>query len=225
MFLITKNWYELLKEDFESENYKKLEKWLNLEYSNKTIYPEPKNVFNALNLIKFKDVKVVIIGQDPYHGPRQAHGLSFSVEKDVNIPPSLRNIYKELEDDCGCYIPNNGNLTKWAKQGVLLLNSVLTVEQNKPNSHKGRGWEEITTKIVNLLNEREEPVIFLLWGGNAKSIGKNINTQKHYVLTSVHPSPMSANQGGWFGCKHFSKTNDILKKIGQEPIDWQIENI
>lgn len=225
MFIITKNWYELLKNEFESESYKNLEKWLNYEYSHKIIYPEPKNVFNALNLVKFNDVKVVIIGQDPYHNPKQAHGLSFSVEKDINSPPSLKNIYKELESDCGCYIPNNGNLTKWAKQGVLLLNSVLTVEQNKPNSHKGKGWEQITTKIVELLNGRENPVIFLLWGGNAKNIGKIIDTKKHFVLTAVHPSPMSANQGGWFGCKHFSKTNEILKNLGETPIDWQIENI
>lgn len=225
MFLITKNWYDLLKNEFESDNYKNLEKWLNTEYNTKIIYPEPKNVFNALNLVKYKDVKVVIIGQDPYHNPKQAHGLSFSVEKDVNSPPSLQNIYKELHNDLGCYIPNNGNLTKWAKQGVLLLNSVLTVEQNKPNSHKGKGWELITSKIVELLNNREDPVIFLLWGSNAKNIGKNINTKKHYVLTAVHPSPMSANQGGWFGCKHFSKTNEILTKLNKTPIDWQIENI
>ena len=225
MFIITKNWYEKLKNEFESEQYKKLETWLNNEYNNKIIYPEPQNVFNALNLVKYDNVKVVIIGQDPYHNPNQAHGLSFSVEKDISIPPSLQNIYKELHDDVGCYIPNNGNLTKWAKQGVLLLNSVLTVEKNKPNSHKGKGWELITSKIVELLNQREKPVIFLLWGSNAKAIGKNIDTRKHYVLTAVHPSPMSANQGGWFGCKHFSKTNEILKKLHEEPIDWQIENI
>lgn len=225
MFIIKKNWYEKLKNEFDSLEYKKLESWLNHEYNTKTIYPAPQNVFNALNLVKFDDVKVVIIGQDPYHNPNQAHGLSFSVEKDVNIPPSLQNIYKELHDDLGCYIPNNGNLTKWAKQGVLLLNSVLTVEKNKPNSHKGKGWEIITTKIVELLNQRETPVIFLLWGGNAKAIGRNIDTSKHYVLTAVHPSPMSANQGGWFGCKHFSKTNEILRKLNQTPIDWQIENI
>lgn len=225
MFVIKKNWYEKLKDVFESNSYKNLEKWLNSEYASKTIYPRPENVFNALNLVKFDDVKVVIIGQDPYHNPKQAHGLSFSVEEDVNIPPSLQNIYKELHSDLGCYIPNNGNLTKWAKQGVLLLNSVLTVEQNKPNSHKGKGWEMVTGKIVELLNNREKPVIFLLWGGNAKNIGKNINTHKHFVLTAVHPSPMSANQGGWFGCKHFSKTNEILLKLNDTPIDWQIENI
>ena len=225
MFLITKNWYEKLINEFNSETYKKLENWLTQEYQTKTIYPKPENVFNALNLVKYDDVKVVIIGQDPYHNPNQAHGLSFSVEKDIAIPPSLQNIYKELHDDLGCYIPNNGNLTKWAKQGVLLLNSVLTVEKNKPNSHKNKGWEKITSKVVELLNARKDPVVFLLWGANAKAIGKNIDTTKHYVLTAVHPSPMSANQGGWFGCKHFSKTNEILKQLGKTPIDWQIENV
>jgi len=225
MLIIKKNWYDKLKHVFESEKYKNLEIWLNNEYKTKTIYPSPDKVFNALNLVKFDDVKVVIIGQDPYHNPKQAHGLSFSVEEDVNIPPSLQNIYKELASDLNCYIPNNGNLTKWAKQGVLLLNSVLTVEQNKPNSHKNRGWEIVTSEIINLLNKRESSVVFLLWGSNAKSIGKNIDTNKHYVLTAVHPSPLSANQGGWFGCKHFSKTNEILKKINKTTIDWQIDNI
>lgn len=225
MFLIKKNWFDLLKSKFETTQYKELESWLNHEYQNKIIYPKPENVFNALNLVKYNDVKVVIIGQDPYHNPNQAHGLSFSVENDVAIPPSLKNIYKELHDDMGCYIPNNGNLTKWAKQGVLLLNSVLTVEKNKPNSHKNKGWEQITGKVVELLNQRVDPVIFLLWGSNAKAIGKNIDRNKHYVLEAVHPSPMSANQGGWFGCHHFSKTNEILKKLNKTPIDWQIENI
>lgn len=225
MFLIKKNWFDLLKSEFETTQYKELESWLNHEYQNKIIYPKPENVFNALNLVKYNDVKVVIIGQDPYHNPNQAHGLSFSVENDVAIPPSLKNIYKELHDDMGCYIPNNGNITKWAKQGVLLLNSVLTVEKNKPNSHKNKGWEQITGKVVELLNQRVDPVIFLLWGSNAKAIGKNIDRNKHYVLEAVHPSPMSANQGGWFGCHHFSKTNEILKKLNKTPIDWQIENI
>ena len=225
MFLIKNNWYQLLKEEFEKEEYKKLEAFLNNEYKSKTIYPAPEKVFNALNLVKYNDVKVVILGQDPYHNPNQAHGLSFSIEKDINLPPSLINIFKELGTDLGCYMPNNGNLTKWANQGVLLLNSVLTVEKNLANSHKGKGWEKITSKIISLLNDREDPVIFLLWGGSAKQIGKNIDTNKHYVLTAVHPSPLSANQGGWFGCKHFSQTNEILKSIGKTPIDWQIENI
>ena len=224
MFPITKNWYNLLKEEFDSEKYINFSKWLNDEYMTQTIYPKPENVFNALNIVPFDKVKVVIIGQDPYHGVNQAHGLSFSVEKDVNIPPSLHNIYKELRDDLNCYVPNNGNLTKWAKQGVLLLNSVLTVRAGSPNSHKGKGWEQITSKVVELLNNREEPVIFMLWGGNAKALGKNID-DRHYVLTAVHPSPMSANQGGWFGCKHFSKANDFLVKNGKTPIDWQIENV
>ena len=219
------NWIKLLKEDFEKPFYKELEQWLKTEYNTKTIYPKPENVFNALNLVKFNDVKVVIIGQDPYHNPKQAHGLSFSVEEDINIPPSLQNIFKELKSDLNCYIPNNGNLTKWAKQGVLLLNAVLTVQENMANSHKGKGWEKITSKIISLLNEREDPVIFMLWGGSAKALGKNIDTNKHYVLTAVHPSPLSANQGGWFGCKHFSKANDILKNLNKEPIDWQIDNI
>lgn len=224
MFPITKNWYNLLKNEFESDEYIKFSQWLNNEYNSYTIYPKPENVFNALNLVPFDKVKVVIIGQDPYHGVNQAHGLSFSVEKDVNIPPSLKNIYKELHDDLGCYIPNNGNLTKWAKQGVLMLNSVLTVRAGNPNSHKGKGWEIITSKIVQLLSERQDPVIFMLWGGNAKALCKNISSQ-HLVLKASHPSPMSANQGGWFGCKHFSKANEFLIKNNKQPIDWQIENI
>lgn len=224
MFVISKSWYELLKDKLESENFKNLCSWLNKEYKTKTIYPKPENVFNAINNVKFDDVKVVIIGQDPYHGPNQAHGLSFSVEGNVAIPPSLQNIFKEINAELGCYIPNNGNLTKWAKQGVLMLNSVLTVEAGKPNSHKGKGWEQITTAIIEMLNKREKPVVFLLWGANAKAIGKNINTSHHYVLTASHPSPMSANQGGWFGNGCFKKTNEILEKLGENPIDWQIEN-
>lgn len=225
MFVITKNWYELLKDEFEKPYYKNLMQFLENEYKTKTIYPKPENVFNALNKVKFNQVKVVIIGQDPYHGVNQAHGLSFSVEKDVNIPPSLNNIFKELHNDVGTYIPNNGNLTKWANQGVLMLNAVLTVESGKPNSHKAKGWEEFTSKIIELLNERDKPVIFLLWGANAKAIGKKITNPQHFVLTASHPSPMSANQGGWFGCKHFSKVNKILSDLGEDPIDWQIENI
>lgn len=222
MFPITRNWYDLLKDKFDSAEFVQLQKKLNEEYHNKTIYPKAENVFNALNLVKFKDVKVVIIGQDPYHGPNQAHGLCFSVEKDIAVPPSLQNIYKELNSDLGCTIPTHGNLTKWAKQGVLMLNSVLTVQAGHPNSHKGWGWEKITSRVIELLNQREDPVIFLLWGASAREIGKNIDRSKHYVLTAAHPSPMSANQGGWFGCKHFSQANEILKKLGKEPIDWQI---
>ncbi len=225
MFVISKSWYNLLKPELESEKFNSFSKWLNNEYNTKTIYPKPENVFNAINKVKFEDVKVVIIGQDPYHQPNQAHGLSFSVEGDVATPPSLKNIFKELNSELGCYIPNNGNLTKWANQGVLMLNSVLTVEYNKPNSHKGKGWEDITSAIIRLLNNRAEPVIFLLWGGNAKALGKGIDTTKHYVLTASHPSPMSANQGGWFGNGCFVKTNEILEKLGKQKIDWQIENV
>lgn len=225
MFVISKSWYNLLKNTLESENFKNLCDFLNEEYKTKTIYPKPENVFNAINYVKYDDVKVVIIGQDPYHEPNQAHGFCFSVEKDVTIPPSLKNIFKELNSDIGCYIPNNGNLTKWAKQGVLLLNSVLTVEKGKANSHKGKGWEEVVSAILNKLNEREKPIVFLLWGGSARNVAKMINPKKHYILTCAHPSPMSANQGGWFGNKHFSKTNEILSILGETPIDWQIENV
>ncbi len=224
MFPIAKSWYNLLQEEFSSDSFVKLQKKLHAEYSNKTIYPAPENVFNALNAVKYENVKIVIIGQDPYHGVNQAHGLCFSVEKAVNIPPSLQNIYKELQSDLGCRIPKSGNLTKWARQGVLLLNSVLTVESARPNSHKNWGWEAVTGKVIALLNARIEPVIFMLWGGSAKAIAQEIDATKHFVLQAVHPSPMSANRGGWFGCKHFSKANDILNKLGKEPIDWQIED-
>jgi uracil-DNA glycosylase len=222
MFVITKNWYELLKDELNSQKFLSFKNWLEQEYKTKTIYPKPENVFNALNNVKFNDVKVVIIGQDPYHQPNQAHGLSFSVEKDIVMPPSLINIFKELVSNTGCKFPSSGNLTKWAQQGVLLLNSVLTVEEGKPNSHKGKGWEQITTKIIKLLSDRIEPVIFLLWGNNAKEFAKFINKDKHFILTASHPSPMSANQGGWFGNKCFSKTNEILVKNGKTPINWEL---
>lgn len=224
MIYIKKGWYELLKPDLESSWFKEFNNWLNLEYQTKVIYPKTENIFNSINLVSYENVKVVIIGQDPYHEPNQAHGLSFSVEGDTLVPPSLNNIFKELKSDLKLEIPNNGNLTKWAMQGVLMLNSVLTVEKGKANSHKGKGWEKITSKIISLLNERKKPVIFLLWGASAREIGKNIDKNTHYVLTSSHPSPMSANQGGWFGNKHFSKANEILKKLGESEIDWQIEN-
>ncbi len=224
MFPIRQSWFELLKDEFDKEYYKKLTRFLTMEYQSHVIYPKPENVFNALNCVPYNDVKVVIIGQDPYHQPNQANGLCFSVQPDVEIPRSLQNIYKELRDDCGCYIPDNGDLTKWAKQGVLLLNSVLTVRQGQANSHQGMGWEHIVGKVLELLNQRDDPVIFLLWGNNAKALAKNIDTSKHYILTAPHPSPLSASSG-FFGCKHFSKTNEILKQLGKTPIDWQIENI
>lgn len=218
MFYITQNWYELLKEEFEKPYFQKLCNFLEREYSTKTIYPKPENVFNSINRVKYSDVKVVIIGQDPYHEPNQAHGLCFSVENDVKLPPSLVNIFKEIKNEYG-FQNTNGNLLSWAKQGVLLLNSVLTVEKGRANSHKNMGWENITQKIIDLLNMRKDPVVFLLWGASAKKIGSNINSSKHLVLKSAHPSPLSAFNG-FFGCNHFIKTNEFLKSTGKKEIDW-----
>ena len=222
--MINNKWDIVLQDEFKKEYFRNLGIFVKDEYNHKIIYPEYKDIFNALRYTDYDQVKVVILGQDPYHGEKEAHGLSFSVRQGVPMPPSLRNIFKELKNDIGVD-RNLTDLTDWAKQGVLLLNSVLTVEKNKPNSHKNKGWEQITGKVVELLNQRVDPVIFLLWGSNAKAIGKNIDRNKHYVLEAVHPSPMSANQGGWFGCHHFSKTNEILRKLNKTPIDWQIENI
>lgn len=219
MFPITKNWFELLKNEFNSKEFKELQTFLNNEYATYKIYPEAKNVFNALNLVKYDDVKVVIIGQDPYHQPHQAHGLCFSVLEGTKLPPSLQNIFKEIESETGKKPNTNGNLTSWAKQGVLLLNSVLTVRESCPNSHKNKGWELITSKIIKLLSERKDPVIFLLWGANAIQLGKDIDRSRHYVLTCAHPSPLSA-YNGFFGCGHFNKTNEILRKLGKKEIEW-----
>jgi uracil-DNA glycosylase len=219
MFPIVKSWYELLKDEFDSSNFKNLQKFLEEEYASYKIYPKPEKIFNALNLTKYEDVKVVIIGQDPYHQPGQAHGLCFSVENNIKLPPSLQNIYKEIENEFGKKSLTNGDLTIWAKQGVLLLNSVLTVRESLPNSHKNKGWENVTNKIVKLLNEREKPVVFMLWGRNAIEIEKYIDTKRHYVLSSAHPSPLSAHNG-FFGCGHFKKANLILKQLGEKEIDW-----
>lgn len=219
MFPITKNWFELLKNELNSKEFKELQTFLNNEYATYKIYPEAKNVFNALNLVKYDDVKVVIIGQDPYHQPHQAHGLCFSVLEGTKLPPSLQNIFKEIEDETGKKPNTNGNLTSWAKQGVLLLNSILTVRESCPNSHKNKGWELITSKIIKLLSERKDPVIFLLWGANAIQLGKDIDRSRHYVLTCAHPSPLSA-YNGFFGCGHFNKTNEILRKLGKKEIEW-----
>lgn len=218
---IAKSWYELLKPEFEKDYYKELQKFLADEYSHYTIYPEPDNVFNALNLVPFEKVRVVIIGQDPYHAPKQAHGLSFSVQKGVDIPPSLQNIYKEINNDLGFPIPSSGDLTQWAKQGVLLLNSVLTVRAGHANSHRGKGWEQFTSAIIDKISNRNDPAIFILWGNNAKEFAKNIDTSKHFILTSPHPSPLSA-YAGFFGCKHFSKCNEFLKSMNKPEIDWHI---
>lgn len=219
MIYLTNDWYEKLKSEFEKPYFCALQEFLNNEYNNKTIYPESKNVFNALNYCKLDDIKVVIFGQDPYYMPNQAHGLAFSVLDDIKIPPSLVNIFKEIKSELNINPLNNGNLTRWAKQGVMLLNTVLTVEHGKPNSHKNKGWEIFTTQIVKLINNREQPVIFLLWGNNAKIFEPLIDKNKHYVLKAPHPSPLSA-YNGFFGCGHFEKTNQILQSIGKNAIDW-----
>ena len=221
---IKNDWYDLLKDEFEKDYYKKLRTFLIEEYRHHTIYPNMYDIFNALNFTPYKDVKVVILGQDPYHGPQQAHGLSFSVQPDVKIPPSLVNIYKELHADLGCYIPNNGYLKKWADQGVLLLNTSLTVRAGEANSHRNIGWRTFTDKIIELLNQRQNPIVFILWGNNAISKEKFITNPQHYIIKSVHPSPLSASRG-FFGSRPFSKTNAFLIKNNKTPIDWQIENI
>lgn len=218
------SWDEILSDEFKEPYYLKLREFLKSEYSTKTIYPDMYDIYNAFRYTDYNDVKVVILGQDPYHGEGEAHGLSFSVKPGIAIPPSLRNIYKELRDTLGCYIPNNGYLEKWARQGVLLLNTSLTVIKDSPNSHRSIGWEIFTDKVIRLLNERQKPVIFLLWGSNAKSKSMLIDRSKHIVFMSVHPSPLSASRG-FFGCNHFKLANEKLAELGETPIDWQIENI
>jgi len=218
------DWDELLKTEFQKEYYQKLRRFLAYEYRTKKIYPNMYKIFEALKLTPYKDVKVVILGQDPYHGENQAHGLAFSVNKGVPIPPSLMNIFKELADDLNCYIPNNGCLEHWAKQGVLLLNTSLTVVAGLANSHRNIGWEIFTDRIIELLNLKDSPVVFLLWGSNARSKAKLITNPEHLILEAAHPSPLSANRG-FFGCRHFSKANKFLESKGLEPIDWQIPNI
>ncbi|ENW90774.1 uracil-DNA glycosylase [Acinetobacter indicus] len=191
--------------------------------ANKVIYPPSGLIFNALNTTPLEQVKVVILGQDPYHGPNQAHGLSFSVQRGVALPPSLRNIFHELHTDLGLDIPKHGDLTRWAEQGVLLLNSVLTVEAAQPTSHQKRGWEEFTDHVIDVLNEQREHIVFILWGAYAQRKGQRIDPNKHLILKAAHPSPLAANRGGFFGCKVFSKTNNYLKQHGIEPIDWQLD--
>ena len=222
--ILNNDWKNLLEDEFGKEYYLSLRNFLVTEYKTKTIYPDKYDIFNALHFTSYKDVKVVILGQDPYHGPGQAHGLSFSVNPGVRIPPSLLNIYKELNSDLGCFIPNNGYLKKWADQGVLLLNTSLTVRAGEANSHKNKGWEVFTDKIISLVNEKEDPVVFLLWGNNAINKKNLITNKKHLILTSVHPSPLSASRG-FFGSKPFSKINEFLISINKAPIDWQIDNI
>ena len=224
MVQLGNSWDDILAGEFQKPYYLKLREFLTNEYETKVIYPDKENIFNALKLTPYEEVKVVILGQDPYHGPGQAHGLSFSVQPEVKTPPSLQNMYKELRDDLGCYIPNNGYLVPWAKQGVLLLNTVLTVRAGEANSHRKKGWENFTDEVIGKLNEREKPAVFLLWGNNAKEKMNIITNPKHFILTSVHPSPLSATRG-FMGCKHFSKTNEILTSLGEKEIDWQIPNI
>ena len=217
-------WDDILSGEFSKDYYINLRQFLIDEYKTKKIYPNMYDMFNALKLTSYEDVKIVILGQDPYHGENQAHGLAFSVNKGIKIPPSLLNMYKELQNDLGCFIPNNGYLVPWAEQGVLLLNTVLTVREGEPNSHKNKGWEVFTDKVISKLNEREDPIIFILWGNNAKEKLKLITNKRHFILTAPHPSPLSASRG-FFGCKHFSKANEILKSLHKKEINWQINNI
>jgi len=224
MQILKNDWHDLLKDEFKKEYYLKLRSFLINEYKTRTIYPDMHDIFNALHYTPYKDVKVVILGQDPYHGPNQAHGLSFSVKPGVPAPPSLVNIFIELQNDLGCYIPNNGYLKKWADQGVLLLNTTLTVREGQANSHSNIGWQIFTDRIIQLLSDREKPVVFMLWGKNAQEKIKIIDTKKHFIIKSAHPSPLSAHRG-FFGSKPFSKANRFLELIGEKPIDWQIENI
>ena len=223
MAMITGDWLNALKGEFHKEYYKKLFEFVKEEYSTHVVYPPSDDIFNALHLTPLSDVKVLILGQDPYHEPHQAHGLSFSVQPGVDAPPSLVNIYKELGDDLGCYMPNNGYLKKWADQGVLLLNTLLTVRAHEAFSHQNHGWEQFTDAIIQAVNEQDRPIVYMLWGKPAQSKMKMLNNPKHLVLTAPHPSPLSAYRG-FFGCKHFSKANEFLVKNGLEPIDWQIEN-
>lgn len=221
---INNDWLPVVEEECKKPYYRELYKFVKDEYSTRIIYPPSDEIFTAFHLTPLKEVKVLILGQDPYHEPNQAHGLSFSVpESQRQIPPSLQNIYKELHDDLGCYIPDNGNLTKWAAQGVLMLNTVLTVRAHEANSHKGHGWEQFTDAIIRAVNMKDAPVVYMLWGSPAQSKIPMLNNPKQLILKSVHPSPLSAYRG-FFGCKHFSKCNEFLEANGLTPIDWQIES-
>ena len=224
MSMIQNDWLEPLKPEFSKPYYAELFKFVKNEYSTRQIFPPADDIFNAFHLTPLHEVKVVILGQDPYHNDGQAHGLCFSVKPDVDIPPSLVNIYQELHDDLGCYIPNNGYLTKWAKQGVLMLNTVLTVRAHQANSHRGMGWEQFTDAAIRILNEQDRPLVFILWGSPAQKKAQMLNNPKHLILKAPHPSPLSAYRG-FFGSRPFSQTNEFLVKNGLEPIDWQIENV
>ncbi len=222
--MISNSWLPYLKEEFSKPYYKALYEFIKNEYSTSVIYPPSAEIFSALEHPPIDKVKVVILGQDPYHEPGQAHGMSFSVKPGVKTPPSLQNMYKELKDELGLYIPNNGYLVKWADQGVLLLNTVLTVRKGEANSHKGKGWEQFTDAVISALNGEDRPIVYLLWGSNARSKKNLITNPKHMMLETVHPSPLSA-YNGFFGCGHFKKANQFLEANGSTPIDWQIDNI
>ena len=225
MGMITNDWQIALREEFRKPYYKELYEFVKKEYSTTTVFPPADDIFNALHFTPLNEVKVVILGQDPYHNVHQAHGLCFSVLPDQSeIPPSLQNIYKELQSDLGCKIPNNGYLEKWARQGVLMLNTVLTVRAHQANSHQNKGWEQFTDAIIGEVNKIDRPVVYLLWGKPAQSKIPMLTNPNHLILKAPHPSPLSAYRG-FFGCKHFSQTNEFLKGKGIEPIDWQIEDI
>lgn len=224
MSMINNDWLQAVGEEFKKPYYTKLYSFVKEEYNTRVIYPPADDIFNALHLTALNKVKVLILGQDPYHNEGQAHGLCFSVKPGIEVPPSLDNIYKELQSDLGCHIPNNGYLVKWAQQGVLMLNTVLTVQAHEANSHKGKGWEKFTDAIISAVNAQDRPIVYMLWGRPAQSKIPMLTNPKHLILKAPHPSPLSAYRG-FFGCKHFSQTNEFLAEHGIEPIDWQIENI
>lgn len=224
MGAITNDWAEKLRPEFSKPYYKNLYNRVKEEYGKYLIFPPADDIFNAFHFTPLSEVKVVILGQDPYHNVGQAHGLCFSVKPDVEIPPSLVNIYKELNEDLGCRIPNNGYLTKWAKQGVMMLNTVLTVRAHQANSHHDIGWEEFTDAAIRILNEVDRPIVYMLWGSPAQRKASMLNNPKHLILKAPHPSPLSAYRG-FFGCRHFSRANEFLRANGLEPVDWQIEDV
>ena len=223
MAMLSDEWQQALEEEFRKPYYKTLFEFVKEEYSKTAVYPPAEDIFNAMHLTPLSKVKVLILGQDPYHGDRQAHGLSFSVMPKTDIPPSLQNIYQELHDDLGCTIPNNGYLKKWAEQGVLLLNTVLTVRAHQPNSHQGHGWEHFTDAIIQAVNAQDRPIVYMLWGKPAQSKIPMLKNPKHLILKAPHPSPLSA-YNGFFGCRHFSQANAFLEEHGEEPVDWQIDD-
>lgn len=225
MTMIQNDWLDSIGGEFKKPYYRELYNFVKQEYHTRVIYPPADDIFNALHLTPLSEVKVLILGQDPYHNEHQAHGLCFSVLPDQKeIPPSLQNIYKELHDDLGCYVPNNGFLEKWAKQGVLMLNTVLTVRAHQANSHQGKGWEQFTDAIIQAVNAQDRPIVYLLWGSPAQRKIPMLTNPKHLILKAPHPSPLSAYRG-FFGCRHFSQANAFLQEHGISPIDWQIENI